>query len=94
MLGLDNILMFAAGWYRRKLVGAIIAAAIWATKMALLISIIFEDRPFRWDAPGLWEATLQVTVGNAVYCTVFYIFGYSGRAVRDRAKGRGGPLSK
>ena len=90
-----DVLMFAAGWwYRRKLVGAIIAAGVWTVKMALVLSIFFEDQPFRWDAPGLWETTVQTTGATVVYGTVFYIFGYSGRTVRDRARGRRAPLPK
>ena len=90
-----DVLMFAAGWwYQRKLAGAIIAAVVWIVKMALVLSILFEDQPFRWDAPGLWETTAQVTGWTVVYGTVFYIFGYCGRTVRDRARGRRAPTPK
>lgn len=90
-----ELLMFAAGWWhRRKLVGAIAAAVVLIGDMAVVLSIFFEDQPFRWDAPGLWETTVKATGATVVYGTVFYIFGYSGRTVRDRSRGRRAPLPK
>ena len=90
----DNILMFAAGWYRQRLLAAIMAAVIWAISMAWSVSIIFEDQPFRWDAPGLWEATYQVTIHVVVFSLVYYIFGHAGRAARDRTRERIAPRPK